>query len=76
MKFLPLVVRNVSDKHKAQALNSFLSTGASRHSVVGLMASYILNFCIEERIPFRLSYLPDGGYSIQRLDPRTMEPIA
>lgn len=50
-------------------IKNFEETGQSgAHSPAGGILCHILNHCIENEIGFQLSYMPNGGYSLEKKD--------
>lgn len=47
----------------------FLKTGLSgRHSEAGHTLAPLLNQLTDEKVGFRLTYVPSGGYSLEKFD--------
>jgi hypothetical protein len=50
-----------------QAVERFKKTGRSGlHSSRGVLLSHVLNYCVENKISFILSYFGDGGFYLTR----------
>lgn len=57
------------DRDRNLALKSFIEKGHSQHSGMGLFLPFILNYCEENSIPYKLTAHPKLGYYIERIDP-------
>lgn len=48
-------------------INGFLKEGKSNHSGLHQTLSYIIEYCEENKIPYRLTAYPRQGYLIERI---------
>lgn len=65
---LPRRPSRITNALHQRLIDNFNETGSSGHSSNATLIQYLIDYCEENNIGYRITFVPKGGYFLERVD--------